>query len=206
MNDHLGEYVKSVVQHLRGLKVEFAMVGGIAVSLRTVERFTKDVDFAISVESDSAADLVVNSFRNAGFRIAMFLEKEDDGGLMTVRLTTGGEVGVFVDLLFATSGVEREVIEDATELEPFPDIVVKLATTASLIAMKILSADWKTRPQDVIDIQQLLDVADSNDIAKARQLLDLITERGYSRNKDLQKDLDGYIEQFKSEPPALAGR
>ena len=40
MNDHLAEYVKSVVQHLRGLKVEFAMVGGIAVSLRTVEQFT----------------------------------------------------------------------------------------------------------------------------------------------------------------------
>ncbi len=172
------------------------MVGGIAVSLRTVERFTKDVDFAISVESDSAADLVVNSFQNAGFSIAMFLEKDDDGGLMTVRLTTGGDVGVFVDLLFATSGIEREVIADATELEPFPAIVVKLATTASLIAMKVLSADWKTRPQDVIDIKQLLDVADSNDLAKARQLLDLITARGYNRNKDLQKDLDGYIEQF----------
>ena len=173
------------------------MVGGIAVSLRTLERFTKDIDFAISVESSSAAELVVNSFKNAGFLIAYFLEKEDDGSLMTVRLTTGGDVEVFVDLLFATSGIEREVIEDATELEPFPRIVVKLATTSSLIAMKVLSADWKTRPQDVLDIQQLLEVAESNDIARARELLALVTERGYNRSKDLQADLAEYITRFK---------
>ena len=48
----------------------------------------------------------------------------------------------------------------------------------------------------MIDIQQLLEVADSNDIKKASQLLDLITERGYNRGKDLQKDLDGYLERF----------
>ncbi len=172
------------------------MVGGIAVSLRTIERFTKDVDIAISVETSSAAEMVVSSFRSAGFLIAYYLEKEDDGSLMTVRLTTGGEVELFIDLLFATSGIEREVIADATEMEPFPGIKVKLAKTPSLIAMKVLSADWKTRPQDVLDIQQLLEVADSNDLATSRHLLDLITERGYHRNKDLQKDLDRYIEQF----------
>lgn len=116
---------------------------------------------------------------------------------MTVRLTTGGDVEVFVDLLFATSGIEREVIEDATELEPLPSIVVKLATTSSLIAMKVLSADWKTRPQDVLDIQQLLEVAESNDIARARELLALITERGYNRSKDLQADLAEYITRFQ---------
>lgn len=172
------------------------MVGGIAVSLRTQERFTKDIDFAISVESSSAAELLVNSFKNAGFLIAYYLEKEEDGSLMTVRLTTGGEIGLFIDLLFATSGIEREVIADATDSEPFPGIVVKLAATSSLIAMKVLSADWKVRPQDVLDIQQLLEVAETTDIARSRQLLDLITQRGYNRNKDLQKDLDNYIEQF----------
>lgn len=197
MNDHLADYAKSVVEHLRGLKVEFALVGGIAVSLRTIERFTKDVDIAISVETSSAAEMVANSFRSAGFLIAYYLEKEDDGSLMTVRLTTGGEVELFIDLLFATSGIEREVIADATEFEAFPGVVVKLATAPSLIAMKVLSADWKTRPQDVLDLQQLLEVTDSNDLATSRHLLDLITERGYNRNKDLQKDLAGYIEQFK---------
>lgn len=197
MNDHLEEYVKSVAKHLRGLDVEFAVVGGIAVSLRTIERFTKDVDFAISVESDREAESVVESLRQAGFRIAMFLERDEDGRLATVRLTSGGEVEVFVDLLFATAGIENEVIGDATQLEVFPGFVVKLASIPALIAMKLLSADWDTRPQDIIDLQYLLRSAEQYEIETAKHLIGLMTERGFNRNKDLQKDLDGYIERFK---------
>jgi predicted nucleotidyltransferase len=196
--DHLEEYVKTVTQHLRGLGVEFAVVGGIAVSLRTIERFTKDVDFAVSVEGDREAQSVVESLRVAGFRIAMFLERDEDGRLATVRLKSGGEVEVFVDLLFATSGIENEIIADATPIEVFPGFVVKLASIPALIAMKLLSADWDTRPQDVIDLGYLIKSATQDEIARASMLIDLITERGFNRNKELQKDLDGYIEQFKN--------
>lgn len=190
--------MKSVAFHLRKLNVKFAMVGGIAVSLRTVERFTKDVDFAISVASESEAESIVDSLREAGFRIAMFLEKEEDGRLMTVRLKSGDDFEVYVDLLFATSGIENEVVAGATDLEVFPGLVGQLATISALVAMKVLSADWKSRPQDIIDLQNLIQVASSNDIAEARGLLDLITVRGFNRGKDLQKDLDRYIEQFNS--------
>ncbi len=197
MIDHLEEYVKTVAEHLRGLRVEFALVGGIAVSLRTIERFTKDVDFAISVEGDAEAESIVESLRRAGFRIAMFLEREEDGRLATVRLISGGEVEVFVDLLFATSGIENEVIADATSLEVFPGFVVKLASVPSLIAMKLLSADWDVRPQDIIDLRYLIKSANRDEIAKTSNLIGLINERGFNRNKELQKDLDDYIEQFK---------
>jgi predicted nucleotidyltransferase len=192
--DHLEEYVKTVAQHLRGLGVEFAVVGGIAVSLRTIERFTKDVDFAISVKGDREAESIVESLRQSGFRIAMFLERDEDGRLATVRLTSGGDVEVFVDLLFATSGIENEVIADATPLEIFPGFIVKLASIPALIAMKLLSADWETRPQDIIDLRYLFDAATQDEIGTARNLIGLITERGYNRNKDLLKDFDGYLE------------
>jgi hypothetical protein len=198
VNDHLADYARSVVEHLRSLKVEFAMVGGIAVSIRTLERFTKDIDIAISVESDSAAELLVNSFKGAGFLIAYYLEKEEDGTLMTVRLTTGGEVELFIDLLFATSGIESEVVANSMDTEVFPGFVDRVATIPSLLAMKVLSADWKIRPQDIFDIQNLLSEASPEQIAESRKLLNLITERGYNRDKDLQADLDKYIAQFNS--------
>lgn len=194
MIDHLEEYVKNVAQHLAGLGVEFAVVGGIAVSLRTIERFTKDVDFAISVKGDREAESIVESLRQSGFRIAMFLERDEDGRLATVRLTSGGDVEVFVDLLFATSGIENEVVADATPLEIFPGFVVKLASIPALIAMKLLSADWVTRPQDVIDLRYLFAAASEDEIGTAKNLIGLITERGYNRNKDLQKDLNAYVE------------
>lgn len=189
--------MKLVASHLRELDVGFALVGGIAVSMRTTERFTKDVDFAVSVSSDDQAELIVNALRRAGLRIAMFLDK-NDGGLMAVRLKSGAEFEIYVDLLFATSGIESEVVASATKMEIFPGFIDRLATLPSLVAMKVLSADWKNRPQDVLDIQNLLNVASESDIHECRQLLSLITERGFNRNKDLQKDLDGYIEQFKA--------
>ena len=198
MIDHLEDYVKNVAQRLRELGVEFALVGGIAVSLRTIERFTKDVDFAISVEGERAAEAVVRSLNSSGFRIAMFLEREEDGRLATVRLRSNGEVEVFVDLLFATSGIENEVIADATPLEIFPGFIVKLASIPALIAMKLLSADWDTRPQDVIDLRYLLAAADGDEIERTKYLISLITQRGYNRNKDLETDLAGYIKQFKT--------
>ncbi|MBX3292547.1 MAG: nucleotidyl transferase AbiEii/AbiGii toxin family protein [Acidobacteria bacterium] len=198
MIDHLEQYVRTVARHLHGLDVDFAVVGGIAVSLRTTERFTKDVDFAISVDSDADAEVIVDSLRKADFRIAMFLEREDDGKLMTVRLNSGGDVEVFVDLLFATSGIEKEIVDSSTPFEVFPGLVTKLATISSLIAMKVLSANWESRPQDILDLQYLIKDATDDEIAQARSLTNLITARGYNRNKDLQAELDKYLAQFRS--------
>ena len=102
---------------------------------------------------------------------------------------------MYVDLLFATSGIENEVVDSADEGHLFSNINVRVATVPSLIALKVLSAR-ESRMRDIVDLQSLFEVASTRDITEARHLLDLITERGYNRNKDLQKDLDGYIEQF----------
>jgi hypothetical protein len=40
---------------LRGLGHSFALVGGLAVTLRTEPRFTQDADLAVSVTTDSEA-------------------------------------------------------------------------------------------------------------------------------------------------------
>ena len=109
-----------------------------------------------------------------------------------------GEREVFIDLLFASSGIEREVFESSLPIEIFPGLTLQVASRSALIALKVLSANPKTRSKDITDLQNLLDNSAPNEVAEARKLLDLITTRGYNRNKDLQKDLDGYIEQFKN--------
>lgn len=101
-----------------------------------------------------------------------------------------------VDLLFASSGIETEVIDSAEESHIFSNTNVRVASIPALIALKVLSA----RPgkmRDIVDLQSLFEVASLPELDEARQLLDLITTRGYNRHKDLQKDLDGYIEQFR---------
>lgn len=55
--------------------------------------------------------------------------------------------------------------------------------------MKILARDDKRRPQDLVDIRNILAVAPPEEIERAKSALRLITMRGYQRDKDLLKEL-----------------
>ncbi len=155
------------------------------------------MDIALAVQSDSEAEAIVLSLSRSGYFVETVIEQDEASRLATVRLSFPGPPKILVDLLFASSGIEPEVVAAAEEAEIFPGMYGLVATIPSLIALKVLSADNKRRLQDIIDIQYLLKEASPHEITEARQLLDLITTRGYNRYKDLQKDLDGYIEQFK---------
>ncbi len=172
------------------------MVGGIAVSFRSIERTTKDFDIAVAVKDDAEAESVVRNLSGSGYRAEQLLESDATGRLATVRMISEGEREIFIDLLFASSGIEREVVEGASPIEIFPGLTAKVASRAALIALKVLSANPRTRMKDILDLQNLLEKADPKEIDTARELLDMITERGFNRNKDLQKDIDGYLEQF----------
>ena len=175
---------------------KFAIIGGIAVSIRTIERFTKDLDIAIAVESDGEAEAIVHSLSRLGYFVETIIEHDEANRLATVRFSIPGPPKMLLDLLFASSGIESEIVAAAEEAEIFPGMQGLVATVSSLIALKVLSADNARRLQDIIDLHNLFKEASPKDLAEARQLLDLITKRGFNRNKDLQKDLDGYIEQF----------
>ncbi|MGH9948473.1 MAG: nucleotidyltransferase, partial [Pyrinomonadaceae bacterium] len=57
----------AVAEALQRIGVRFAVVGGMAVSFRTVERFTKDVDLAIAVENDAEAEKVVRAISESDY-------------------------------------------------------------------------------------------------------------------------------------------
>ncbi len=177
--------------------VKFAIIGGVAVSIRTIERFTKDLDIAISVQTDREAEEIVLSLSHLGYFAETVIEQDEANRLATVRFSFAGPPKILIDLLFASAGIEPEIVVAAEEAEIFPGLYGMVATVPSLIALKVLSADNIRRMQDIIDIQHLIKEASPQELTDARHLLDLITTRGYNRNKDLQKDLDGYIEQFK---------
>jgi len=175
---------------LAGANVSFALVGGLAVSARTEPRFTRDADLAVAVASDAAAEALIGALRARDYRIEAIVEQEAVGRLATVRLTRSGEpFGPVIDLLFASSGIEPEVIAEAEAIELLPTLRIPVATTAHLIALKILSRDDVTRPQDVSDLRALLRVASPADVAHARTALALITSRGYQRGRDLEAEM-----------------
>src|SRR5207244_10473973 len=116
--------------------------------------------------------------------------------LATARLTLAdeGEGGVILDALFASSGIESEIVSESEALEVLPDLRVRVATTGHLIALKILARDDRLRPQDRVDLVALIDVATPADIDQARTAIALIAQRRFHRSKDLAADLKQFLE------------
>ena len=67
------------------------------------------------------------------------------------------------------------------------------ARDGRLIALKVLSRDDVERPQDLVDLRSLLRVASPEELARARQAVELIASRGYGRGRDLASDFEALL-------------
>jgi hypothetical protein len=174
-------------------RVGFALVGGLAVSVHTEPRFTRDADLAVAVTTDGEAEALIHELRR-DYRVEAVVEQEAAGRLASVRLTHAGERRApVVDLLFASSGIEAEVVAEAEEIDVLPGLRIGVARVGHLIALKVLSRDDERRPQDLVDLRALLRVASPAELDRARQSLALIAARGYDRGRGLLDQLNRVI-------------
>jgi predicted nucleotidyltransferase len=187
---HLAAALQRIAADLQLAGVGFAVVGGLAVSARTIPRFTRDVDLAIAVETDEDAERVVASLLTHGYRMLAQLEHLETKRFATARLVATSRAALdedppIIDLLFAAAGIEQEVVAAAEQLDLGSGLMAPVARIGHLLAMKLLSADAGRRPQDLVDVAVLLRAADDADIALARSSIALIDSRGCGRSKDL---------------------
>ena len=189
-----------MVSDLRDLGRRFALVGGLAVSARTEPRLTRDADLVVLVASDSDAETLVRGLQEREWRVIAAIEQEVAARLATVRLvgTEGDLRGPVIDLLFASSGIEPEIVATADPVDVVPGFAVPIARIGHLIALKVLARDDRTRPQDRVDLAALLSRADAAALREAREALALIAERGFHRRRDLLATLDATIEEFRA--------
>jgi predicted nucleotidyltransferase len=187
--------LRSAALDLAELGLRWALVGGLAVSARTEPRFTRDVDLVIAVRGDQDAEQAVHALQQRGYRVHALVEQEAAGRLATARLVPRGEdeAGFVLDILFASSGIEPEVAGSAELLEILPGLRIPVASVGHLLALKLLSRDDRTRPQDQVDLVQLFRVAQPGDIEAARHAVALIHSRGFQRDRDLPRDLERLI-------------
>ena len=180
--------VKRAANDLDEVEARWAMIGGLAVAARSIPRFTKDVDFVVAVDDDAAAELVIHQLGARGYPPQGIVEHEYLERLSTVRLIAD-PLNVAVDLLFASSGIEAEIVAAASSIEILPDLRVPVASTGHLIALKVLAR----RGQDLTDLDALLAAAVEADIAQAREAVALIVARGFDRSQDVVGDLEQVI-------------
>ncbi len=180
-----------VDKDLSELKVQWALVGGFALAARGVPRATFDLDIAVAVENDSEAENLIRSLRERSYSIKESIEQEAAGRLATVRLIAPDDLGIGVDLLFASSGIETEIVEMAEILEIFEGLKIPVAATGHILIMKILAG----RPYDLEDAKRLFAFTTEGDLELARQAADLISQRGFDRRKNLAEELEQALRQ-----------
>lgn len=180
---------------LRRLGKRFALVGGLAVSIRGEVRFTRDVDLAVAVASDGEAEALAADLAAAGYTIAAVIEHEARGRLSIVRLRSRARI--HVDLLVASSGIEREIVEAASAVA-LPEVgEIPIARAEDLLATKILSMSAQ-RPQDRMDARGLLLANPALDLALTRDRLRLIRDRGFDRGEDLEAKLADVLRELET--------
>lgn len=192
--------IHRIVRDLDAQTQPWALVGGLAVSARTDPRTTRDVDIAVTATDDAAAEAMVWSLTRAGYSVAGAVEQTDAQRLATVRLhpPDSDASGVIVDLLFASSGIEPELVARSTRIELLARLELPVANIGDLIALKILSRDDDARPQDAVDLRALCRAATNEDLAVAREALALITTRGFHRGRDLDAHLERALLAFRA--------
>lgn len=134
---------------------------------------------------------MVHAFAERRYVVFSVVEQDATHRLATARLApiaAHGEASVIVDLLFASSGIEREIAEQAETLEVLPGIDVPVTRTGHLLALKVLARS-DARPQDAADIQALLKVLDAEERSRALEAGRLILARGFARGKDLPSEI-----------------
>lgn len=183
----LEEQLRQSIADVTLVGARFALVGGLAVSVRAEPRLTRDADLAVAVDNDREAEQLVFELQGLGYQIVAAVEQEATGRLSTIRLTLDGS-GI-TDLLFASSGIEQEIVEAATPIVILPHLTVPVATIGHLIAMKLLARDDRGRPADADDLRALREVAAPTDWDTAAQAVGAIESRGFARGRALQQAL-----------------
>jgi len=143
--------LKQIDKFLSGMGVEYAVVGGIAVSIYGEPRLTMDIDVNVMLESGKVADFLKKA-KKYGFspvpsRIKNFIRKT---GVIPMKFSKSRNEGL-CDFIIAQNPLERAAIRRA-RLKKISSVNVKIARAEDIVIHKILS----DRPRDLEDAGSIL--------------------------------------------------
>lgn len=143
----LYDELRAVLESLDQARVDYALVGGLAVAVWGAPRATKDIDLLVRAEDVERALAAV---RPRGFTLpALPFEFKD--GVTLHRVSKVDEAGNLMTVDFMLVNRSLEPIWASRSRLPFGDGEVSVVSRDGLMSMKALAA----RPQDLADIQNL---------------------------------------------------
>jgi len=140
----------AVLEALDGARVEYALMGGLAVAVWGAPRATKDINLLVRREDVTRALAAV---RSLGFTLGG-LPFEFKDGTEVRRISKVDPSGDVMTLDFMVVDASLEAVWTSRTSLPLADRQVVVVTRDALISMKARAA----RPQDLIDIRNLEDI------------------------------------------------
>jgi len=154
--------LEAIVRALNDAKVQYLIVGGLAVNAHGFVRLTRNLDIVISLEKENVLCGLRVLF-DLGYRLAIPAKPEDfadktirerwrvERNMIVLKLWSDEHqrtpVDIFVYEPFEFAGESKR----AELLEICPGVSAKVVTLQTLLEMKRAAG----RPQDLIDIEEL---------------------------------------------------
>jgi hypothetical protein len=149
VNEPLRITLADAVRFLESQGIGYALIGGLAISVRAMPRATVDVDLVIAADVERALSLV-ESLPNSDFA-PLFDGVEEVVQSAFILPLRHRRTNVKVDVAIGLSGFELAAINRAEPMD-LAGLTVSVATAEDLLIMKVLS----DRPQDDQDARGLV--------------------------------------------------
>jgi predicted nucleotidyltransferase len=191
VNEPLQNTLVDAVEFLESRGVSYALIGGLAASLRGQPRATADVDLVAVVEIETAlaiaSTLDQTAFDPLFSGIAEVIQR---AFILPLRHRA---TGVKVDIALGLSGFEKQAVARATRVT-IAGRQVATATAEDLIIMKSLAA----RPQDQQDLAGI--IAAQHDRLDWDYCIQVATELGEAVGQDLAEQVRRLQSDASSDP------
>lgn len=145
----LYESAARLQSHFKQLKIKTAIIGGIAVIVWGIPRFTRDADLKLLLSRDDSARLLSSLPPNYEVTSADPEKNIRKFGLVFVR----DENGIRLDLGVADTPFDIKVIERAKSIRVEPRLNLTVCSAEDLIIYKLIS----TRARDWQDVETVID-------------------------------------------------
>ena len=186
MDTPLQETLRDAVLFLDKHGIAYALIGGLAASLRGQPRVTADVDLVIGVGVEEALSLISNLDKSEFEPLFEGIEEVVQQAFILPLRHRGTRVKL--DLSLGLSGFEQQVIARAQVMDILGESIC-LASAEDLLVMKLLAG----RPRDNQDAEGIA-------LVQGEQLdWDYCRETAKQLGEAVDQDLVGSVGKLKSE-------
>ena len=145
------EVLAKFARVLQTRNVRYALIGGLAASIRGRIRATEDLDLILLCSLEEALALV-ESLGESGFSpLIEGYEQVARSALLIPMIDSAS--GIQLDLAIGLSGFEKEIVERADPMI-FEGHEIFVATPEDLVLLKILAG----RPRDLQDVEGIVEI------------------------------------------------